>query len=152
MTIPKINITEIDIAEKAIMIRDCIINTSNNGQYYYLCDSNGQIIYHMRQLQISNGTFNENSEAIAKYKDGVYHESLDGERRTIIVNTISYTGWKLVGVIPNSTFTHDMFNVRYFILMLMFLMAMMLAVVNRIVSLINNLSVAVTQIIVLTVI
>lgn len=110
------------------------INTSNNGQYYYLCDGNGQIIYHMRQMQISNGTFNENSETIAKYKDGVYNETLDGERRTVIVNTISYTGWKLVGVIPDSTFTQDMFNVRYFILMLMLLMGMMLAVVNRIVS------------------
>jgi two-component system sensor histidine kinase YesM len=39
------------------------INTSNNGQYYYLCDGNGQIIYHMRQVQISKGIAHENSEA-----------------------------------------------------------------------------------------
>lgn len=111
------------------------INTSNNGQYYYLCDGNGQIIYHMRQVQISKGIAHENSEAAAKYKDGVYDEFFEGEHRKIIVNTISYTGWKLVGVIPYSAFTHGMFNVRYFIVMLMLFMGMMLAVVNRLVSL-----------------
>lgn len=110
------------------------INTSKNGQYYYLCDGNGQIIYHTRQVQISNGIFNESSENVAKYKDGIYDEVFEGERRKIIVNTISYTGWKLVGVIPESTFTHGMFNIRYFIVMLMCLMAMMLVLINRIVS------------------
>ncbi|MDE6980796.1 MAG: histidine kinase, partial [Lachnospiraceae bacterium] len=111
------------------------INTSNNGQYYYLCDGNGQIIYHMRQVQISKGIAHENSEAAAKWKDGVYDEFFEGEHRKIIVNTISYTGWKLVGVIPYSAFTHGMFNIRYFIVMLMLFMGMMLAVVNRLVSL-----------------
>lgn len=111
------------------------MNASGNGQYYYLCDSKGQIIYHTRQVQISDGIFKENSETAAKYKDGVYDEIFEGERRKIIVNTVSYTGWKLVGVIPDSTFTHGMFDIRYFIAMLMFLMAMMLAAVNRVVSL-----------------
>lgn len=111
------------------------INTSNNGQYYYLCDGSGQIIYHMRQVQISKGIAHENSEAAAKWKDGVYDEFFEGEHRKIIVNTISYTGWKLVGVIPYSAFTHGMFNIRYFIVMLMLFMGMMLAVVNRLVSL-----------------
>ena len=50
------------------------------------------------------------------------------------MNTVSYTGWKLVGVIPYSTFTHGMLNIRYFIMMLILLMAMMLAFVNRMVS------------------
>lgn len=110
------------------------INTLNNGQYYYLCDSNGKIIYHLRQMQISDGIFSENSEVAAKYKDGVYDETFDGERRKVIVNTISYTGWKLVGVIPYSTFTDGMINMRYFIAMIMLLMAMMLVFINRVVS------------------
>lgn len=110
------------------------INTSNNGQYYYLCDSNGQIIYHKKQMQISNGISSENNIAAAGYKDGVYDETFEGERRKVIIKNISYTGWKLVGVIPDSTFIHDMFDIRYFIIMLTLLMAMMLAVVNRVVS------------------
>lgn len=110
------------------------INTLNNGQYYYLCDSNGEIIYHMRQIQISDGISSENSKAAAKYKDGIYDEVFEGEHRKVIVNTISYTGWKLVGVIPYSAFTHGMVNIRYFIAGLMFFMALMLVIINRLVS------------------
>ena len=110
------------------------INESNSGQYYYLCDSNGEIIYHPQQIQIRDGIVKENNAKAAKYKDGVYDETLGREKRKVIANTISYTGWKLVGVIPYSTFTEGMLNIRYFIAMLMLLMAMMLVVINRVVS------------------
>lgn len=110
------------------------INATENGQYYYLCDGNGEIIYHPRRIQISGGLSGENSLEAAKYRDGVYDERFQGESRKVVVNTISYTGWKLVGVIPYQAFTYGMVNMRYFIVMLMLLMAMMLAVVNRIVS------------------
>lgn len=111
------------------------LNTSENGQYYYLCDSSGEIIYHPRRIQISDGISSENSVAAANYKDGVFDEVFGGEERKIVVNTISYTGWKLVGVIPYSAFTYGMVNMRFFITILMLLMAMMLVVVNRIVAL-----------------
>lgn len=111
------------------------INTSDNGEYYYLCDSNGEIIYHPRQVQIRDGIIDENSVEAAKYKDGVYDETFQGEHRKVVVNTISYTGWKLVGVIPYSTFTHGIINIRYFIVMIMLLMMMMIGVINRLVSL-----------------
>ena len=111
------------------------INDINNGQYYYLCDSEGEIIYHPRQIQISDGIYEENSRAAASYKDGVYEDAFKGENRKLVVNTISYTGWKLIGVIPYSTFNRGMVNIRYFIAMLMLLMAMMLVVINRVVSL-----------------
>ena len=110
------------------------INASDNGQYYYLCDSSGEIIYHPRQIQISEGIANENNDTESGYKDGVYDETFEGEHRKVIVNTISYTGWKLVGVIPYSTFTSGMLNMRYFVGMLMLLTAMMLVVINRVVS------------------
>ncbi len=110
------------------------INATENGQYYYLCDSSGEIIYHPRRIQISDKISSENNEIAAGYKDGVYDETFQGERRKIVVNTISYTGWKLVGVIPYSAFTYGMIDIRYFIILLMLLMLMMLAVVNRIAS------------------
>ena len=110
------------------------INASDNGQYYYLCDSSGEIIYHPRQIQISEGIANENNDTESGYKDGVYDEMFEGEHRKVIVNTISYTGWKLVDVIPYSTFTSGMLNMRYFVGMLMLLTAMMLVVINRVVS------------------
>ncbi len=110
------------------------INTDNEGQYYYLCDSKGEIIYHPRQIQLSDGIIRESNQEASSYSNGVYDETFEGAKRKIIVNTISYTGWKLVGVIPYTTFTRSMVNIRYFIVLLLLLMAMMLAVINRVVS------------------
>ena len=110
------------------------INEVSNGQYYYLCDNNGQIIYHPRHIQISDGICKENSSVAASYKDGVYDEEFEGVQRKVIVNTVSYTGWKLVGVIPYSLFSHEMINIRYFIVMVILLMAMMLIIINRVVT------------------
>lgn len=131
---PQIGVLLVDMDYFSISRMMKQINMLNYGQYYYLCDSNGQIIYHPRQIQISDGIARENSAAAAKYKDGVWDESFEGEHRTVIVNTISYTGWKLVGVIPDTTFTRGMINVRYFIVMLMLLMVMTLMIINRVVS------------------
>lgn len=110
------------------------INEVGNGQYYYLCNSDGDIIYHPRQIQISDGISRENSIKAASYKDGVYDETFEETQRKVIVNTISYTGWKLVGVIPYSIFTHEMLNIRYFIAMVTLLMAVMLTIINRVVA------------------
>lgn len=110
------------------------INTSPNGQYYYLCDSSGKIIYHPRQIQITEGIYKENTIVNGRYRTGVYDEVFEGSRRKVVVDTISYTGWKLVGVIPYSAFTHGMLNIRYFVVLLTLLTIMMLVVVNRIVS------------------
>lgn len=125
-------LVDMDYASVSRMMQQ--INTAGNGQYYYLCDSEGEIIYHPRQAQINDGIGSENSIEIAGYGEGVYDEDFGGEKRKVIVNTISYTGWKLVGVIPYSTFTKGMINLRYFITMLMLLMAMMLVIVNRVIS------------------
>lgn len=125
-------LVDMDFAGISRMMKQ--INKVDNGQYYYLCDSNGEIIYHPRQIQITDGISSENNKAAANYKEGVYDETFEGEHRKVVVNTISYTGWKLVGVIPYSTFTHGMINIRYFIVMIMLLMGMMLVAINRVVS------------------
>ena len=132
--VPQLGVLLVDMEYSNISRMMKQINTQNSGQYYYLCDSSGEIIYHTRQMQINNGIFSENSKKAALYKDGVYDEFYEGEHRKVIVNTISYTGWKLVGVIPYSVFTHGMFDIRYFIVLLILLMAMMFGVVNRVVS------------------
>lgn len=125
-------LVDMDYSGIARMMRQ--INASGSGQYFYLCDSNGTIIYHNRQVQISKGIAAENSRQAASYKDGVYDEVFDGKRQKVVVNTISYTGWKLVGVIPYQAFTSGMFNIRYFIAIFMLLIAMMLVFINRVVA------------------
>lgn len=110
------------------------INDEGNGQYYYLCDSSGEIIYHPRQEQISRGICEENSAEIAAYKEGVYEDHFGGTHRTVVVNTISYTGWKLVGVIPDSAYAQSVSGIQYFAVVVMLLMVMMLVIVYRVVS------------------
>ncbi len=132
--VPQAGVLLVDMDYSSISRMMKQINAKTSGQYYYLCDGSGEIIYHTKQMQINKGICSENSKKAASYKDGVYDEFDGGEHRKVIVNTISYTGWKLVGVIPNSVFTHGMFDIRYFIVLLILLMAMMLGVVNRVVS------------------
>lgn len=110
------------------------MNELGTGQYFYLCDSSGELVYHQKQAQISRGIFRESSEKAARHGDGVYEEDFGGEKRKILVKNISYTGWKLVGVLPYSSFTMGMLNVRYFVVMMMLLMAMMLVVINYVMS------------------
>ena len=110
------------------------INTTDSGQYFYLCDSNGQIIYHPRQVQIDNGMKKESSKKAARTKKSVYEERVNGEHREIVVDTIGYTGWKLVCVMPYSIFSNKMLDVKQFVLILILLMAMMLILINRLVS------------------
>lgn len=110
------------------------INTSGNGQYFYLCDSDGEIIYHPHQVQLNSDMEEESSRVAAASKENLYDETVNGTHRKVMVNTISYTGWKLVCVMPRAIFTNQMMDVKQFVLLLILLMAMMLAFVNRVVS------------------
>lgn len=110
------------------------INASGNGQYYYLCDGNGNIIYHPHQVQLDNGMQSESSVKAAASDEKIYDEYMEGMHRKVIVNSISYTGWKLVGVMPYSIFTTRMADIKQFVLVVSLLMAMMLELINQVVS------------------
>lgn len=68
--------------------------------YMYLIDQNGEIIYHPRQQLLYSGLEAESNEAVLKHKDGSYTEEFNGEKRMITIQTVGYTGWKLVAVAP----------------------------------------------------
>lgn len=51
-----------------------------------------------------------------------------------MVGAISYTGWRLVCVMPYEIFTNKMADVKQFVLLILLLMAMMLVFVNRMIS------------------
>lgn len=72
---------------------------SNKG-YLYLMDSNGEIIYHPQQQLIHAGLVQENNFIAAGYRDGVHKEKYNGATRQVMVKTVGYTGWKLVGIVP----------------------------------------------------
>ena len=52
----------------------------------------------------------------------------------MIVNTISYTGWKLVGVVLPDIRTDSLEKFRIYMMIIVIMLIMMLLAVNRIVS------------------
>jgi two-component system sensor histidine kinase YesM len=54
------------------------VNSSNSYQYFYLCDSDGELIYHPRQMRINAGNYKENNAQVCEYEDGVHEERFDG--------------------------------------------------------------------------
>ena len=48
----------------------------------------------------SSDLLEENNLHAAQYPDGSHEELFQGRQRQVIVRTVGYTGWKLVGVVP----------------------------------------------------
>ena len=110
------------------------INESSGGIYYYICDRNENMIYHPRIEEINRGLFKETSSKVASYEDGTYKVFSDGQKENIIVTSIAYTGWKLVGVIPKSVQTTSIKNFRYYIFTTIIILVMMLLAVSQLIS------------------
>ena len=109
-------------------------NTDNNLEYVYLVDRNGEIIYHPKQQVITSGIYKENNMDAVKYEDGSCEEILDGSKRLITVKTISYTGWKIINVVPMSSFNMGLYGTRYFMIMLIMLSLLAVVILNQLVS------------------
>ena len=110
------------------------INEDTNGIYYYLCNSDGELIYNPRKVEIDRGIISEESTRIAGYEDGTYELNLNGGRANYIISSIAYTGWKVVGVVPDKIQTISINKFRYYVIITIIFLIMMLLVVNKIVS------------------
>lgn len=109
-------------------------NIDNASEYIYLMDSNGEIIYHPKQKLIYTNLYEENNLAAAAYEDGSVQEEFGGEKRLVTVKTISYTGWKLVSVVPMSSFEMGLSGMRMFVILLTALVMLMIIILNQLVS------------------
>ena len=110
------------------------INGNSNGVYYYLCDGNGDIIYHPRKVEIDRNKLTESNRELASYEDGIYELKLNGRKANYVISNMAYTGWKVVGVVPESTQVMSMNQFRYYIVITIIILLMMLLVVNRFIS------------------
>jgi sensor histidine kinase YesM len=110
------------------------INGNSNGVYYYLCDGNGDIIYHPRKVEIDRNKLAESNRELASYEDGIYELKLNGRKANYVISNMAYTGWKVVGVVPESTQIMSMNQFRYYIVITIIILLMMLLVVNRFIS------------------
>ncbi len=110
------------------------VNDNTSESYVYLCDSNGTLIYHPMLMQISAGLYNENNAQAASYDDGSRKEVFMGKTRIVTVDTMSYTGWKLVSVIPTSNSYLAMKDIRYFVVMVISTALLAMLILNRFVA------------------
>ena len=110
------------------------INHDSSGQYIYLTDSSGSLIYHPKQMQINYGILTENNINEAHYQDGHHQELYLGTRRQVLLNSVSYTGWKMIAVIPASAYGVDAASLRFVVILLVSISLLVMIFVNQIVS------------------
>ncbi|WP_408069871.1 sensor histidine kinase [Butyrivibrio sp. JL13D10] len=131
---PRMGVLLVDMNYQTIQQMLESVNKANSDQYVYLINGNGQLIYHPKAEQISLGMHNENFAKAAGYDDGVYEESFEGEKRIVVVDTVSYTGWKLVSVTPVKNFYLGMQSTRYFVILVAALTALAMIFMNQMVT------------------
>lgn len=70
----------------------------DSARYSFLMDSSGNLVYHPKHAQINAGFMEYPPEVLASYSDGSYKMQIDGSDVLCCVETVGYTGWKLVSV------------------------------------------------------
>lgn len=88
----------IDLKYQAISDIFSNVQLSESG-YAYLMDGKGNLIYHPARQRIATGFASETNHASVNRPDGIYTEYQDGRPRSIILQGVGYTGWKVVGVV-----------------------------------------------------
>ena len=121
---------------KYSVIRDVMkqINDCSGGIYYYLISQDGEMIYHPRGTELNRGLFEENSLEAEKYEDGTYEIRSNGQNETVIVRSVAYTGWKMIGVVPESVQVANYKNFRYYVFATILVLLVMLLEGNQLVS------------------
>ncbi len=124
--IPETGVLLLDM--KYSVIRDVMkqINDSSDGIYYYLSSQDGEMIYHPRGTELNRGLFKENSLEATKYENGTYEIRADGQNETVIVRSVAYTGWKMIGVVPESVQKSNFKNFRYYVFATILVLLVML--------------------------
>lgn len=105
-----------------------------SGGYMYLITRDGELIYHPKIQLIDSGQVEENYEIAASYRDGNYEENFQGKKRMVTVQSVGYTGWKLVGVTPYSGITLDSIKTKLFVIFVIAFFLFVLMLINAYIS------------------
>ena len=123
----------IDLKYSALTALFQSVKLSGSG-YVYLVDGAGNLIYHPERTLIATGQVQENSLQAAELADGVYTEKLGGNRRSVIVQSVGYTGWKVVGVVERPGFTMSLQQTLPFLLVIICAYVELLILMNVLLS------------------
>ena len=102
--------------------------------FVYLCDAEGNIIYHPMKKAIAAGLVKENNITHAGHADGAFSEKFDGVERDVVVKTVGYTGWKIVSITPTSELAMDMGQMRNYLFMVAIIILLFIVSGNYIIS------------------
>ena len=105
-----------------------------NGGYIYLMDSAGEIIWHPKFELIASGRVKENNLLTATYSDGSIEEEFNNMVQTVVIKTVGYTGWKLVGVIRGTGISLNILKTRLFIVFVISLIIFIVVLINSYIS------------------
>jgi len=105
-----------------------------NGGYIYLMDSAGEIIWHPKFELIASGRVKENNLLTATYSDGSIEEEFNNMVQTLVIKTVGYTGWKLVGVIKGTGISLNILKTRLFIVFVISLIIFIVVLINSYIS------------------
>ncbi len=109
------------------------INFGENS-YIYLVDAFGELIYHPKLQLIYAGIEKENNLKEAAYPDGIYVDKFNNIHRNIIVKTVGYTGWKIIGVNLQKAPGLNGFKIKLFIIFIIACIIFMVSIINAYIS------------------
>ena len=108
-------------------------NSDNRSEYIYLCSRDRDIIYHPRMELINADLYQEQTDTAGR-ADGTYSDYHSGRQQITIIKTVSYTGWKLVSVIPLENYSIGMGKTQYFVVLVLAFALLGILLVNQMVS------------------
>lgn len=123
----------IDLKYSALTALFQSVKFSGSG-YVYLVDGTGNLIYHPERTLIATGRVRKNSLQTAARSDGIYTEVWEGARRSVIVQSVGYTGWKVVGVVERPGFTMSLQQTLPFLVVIICAYVELLILMNVLLS------------------
>ena len=85
--------------------------------------------------EILRNDFQENTELLSELDDGIHHIKAGSNSRAIIVDTIGYTGWKMVAVLEEGNRIFASGGMLYYVFILISLTLLISLLFNQLVSL-----------------
>ena len=108
-------------------------NLADSG-YIYFISNDGEIIYHPKQEEIDRGTFHEDLEGVRNHVYGTYISGFDGHERLTVIQTVSQTRWRIVGVAMMDEIMNDLGFFQTVLIILTIVMISISIVITAIIS------------------
>ena len=108
-------------------------NLADSG-YIYFISNDGEIIYHPRQSEIDDGTFHEDLESVADHVYGTYISEFDNHERMTIIQTVSQTRWRIVGVAMMDEIMNDLGSFQTILLLISAIMIIISIIITAMIS------------------